>query len=151
MLGAWLLGVQLSAHAALAYAGLACGRQLLIADRRAHALLDRARAFFLHSFARPHGLGTRLSNLPVERLGAAFSCQLLVAGHLPNGLFDFPDELILFAARALCVLTHRLAPVQRSGLSAAMFLSAPTYATCLPRSEERRVGKECRSRWSPYH
>ena len=28
-------------------------------------------------------------------------------------------------------------------------------ATCdvvvCPRSEERRVGKECRSRWSPYH
>ena len=22
---------------------------------------------------------------------------------------------------------------------------------CRPRSEERRVGKECRSRWSPYH
>ena len=22
---------------------------------------------------------------------------------------------------------------------------------CEPRSEERRVGKECRSRWSPYH
>ena len=22
---------------------------------------------------------------------------------------------------------------------------------CLNRSEERRVGKECRSRWSPYH
>jgi len=31
----------------------------------------------------------------------------------------------------------------------------PTYhfkrAVALPRSEERRVGKECRSRWSPYH
>ena len=26
--------------------------------------------------------------------------------------------------------------------------SAPCNAT---RSEERRVGKECRSRWSPYH
>ena len=25
---------------------------------------------------------------------------------------------------------------------------APAYVT---RSEERRVGKECRSRWSPYH
>ena len=25
-----------------------------------------------------------------------------------------------------------------------------SYAT-MPRSEERRVGKECRSRWSPYH
>src|SRR5574340_1487949 len=23
--------------------------------------------------------------------------------------------------------------------------------TAIPRSEERRVGKECRSRWSPYH
>ena len=22
---------------------------------------------------------------------------------------------------------------------------------CMARSEERRVGKECRSRWSPYH
>ena len=22
---------------------------------------------------------------------------------------------------------------------------------CMERSEERRVGKECRSRWSPYH
>src|SRR5258707_15777570 len=26
-----------------------------------------------------------------------------------------------------------------------------TYAECFLRSEERRVGKECRSRWSPYH
>ena len=25
-----------------------------------------------------------------------------------------------------------------------------TEGNC-PRSEERRVGKECRSRWSPYH
>jgi len=24
-------------------------------------------------------------------------------------------------------------------------------STLLARSEERRVGKECRSRWSPYH
>ena len=30
--------------------------------------------------------------------------------------------------------------------------SALTYSTLLAiRSEERRVGKECRSRWSPYH
>ena len=25
------------------------------------------------------------------------------------------------------------------------------HLTCRYRSEERRVGKECRSRWSPYH
>src|SRR3712207_9264348 len=30
--------------------------------------------------------------------------------------------------------------------------STPTYPVSEPRrSEERRVGKECRSRWSPYH
>src|SRR2546430_16149661 len=29
--------------------------------------------------------------------------------------------------------------------------AAVTTATSCPRSEERRVGKECRSRWSPYH
>src|SRR3712207_6488391 len=34
-------------------------------------------------------------------------------------------------------------PQSRSYLSQAIFSD--------PRSEERRVGKECRSRWSPYH
>ena len=29
--------------------------------------------------------------------------------------------------------------------------TAPTGSTITLRSEERRVGKECRSRWSPYH
>src|SRR3712207_9074534 len=28
---------------------------------------------------------------------------------------------------------------------------AALFFGCLARSEERRVGKECRSRWSPYH
>src|ERR1043165_4860297 len=27
----------------------------------------------------------------------------------------------------------------------------PIIPSCQSRSEERRVGKECRSRWSPYH
>ena len=27
----------------------------------------------------------------------------------------------------------------------------PVFYEVLARSEERRVGKECRSRWSPYH
>src|SRR5256885_5773150 len=33
----------------------------------------------------------------------------------------------------------------------ASFRRALRRAACWPRSEERRVGKECRSRWSPYH
>ena len=28
---------------------------------------------------------------------------------------------------------------------------SPPEISSEPRSEERRVGKECRSRWSPYH
>ena len=33
----------------------------------------------------------------------------------------------------------------------AMAITAISAALGLGRSEERRVGKECRSRWSPYH
>ena len=32
-----------------------------------------------------------------------------------------------------------------------MLLSFAACGTDKGRSEERRVGKECRSRWSPYH
>ena len=32
-----------------------------------------------------------------------------------------------------------------------VFVEVPRGASGRVRSEERRVGKECRSRWSPYH
>src|SRR5579864_3352216 len=41
-------------------------------------------------------------------------------------------------------------PILLSGLPGGGSVTA-RVANCLPRSEERRVGKECRSRWSPYH
>ena len=31
------------------------------------------------------------------------------------------------------------------------FGALPIQRVTMDRSEERRVGKECRSRWSPYH
>ena len=38
------------------------------------------------------------------------------------------------------------------GLMAAVgILRASGFLDFISRSEERRVGKECRSRWSPYH
>ena len=35
--------------------------------------------------------------------------------------------------------------------SRCMDCGVPFCHWACPRSEERRVGKECRSRWSPYH
>src|SRR5260370_38231149 len=51
--------------------------------------------------------------------------------------------------------TRGVAPKQQEG-SPACFLSGisggiPLSLGAWVRSEERRVGKECRSRWSPYH
>src|SRR2546430_17615390 len=45
--------------------------------------------------------------------------------------------------------THVAIPTR---VANATKLTVPTPTSVLtPRSEERRVGKECRSRWSPYH
>ena len=40
--------------------------------------------------------------------------------------------------------------VNQKDIEKALSLKNPTVTGIL-RSEERRVGKECRSRWSPYH
>ena len=52
----------------------------------------------------------------------------------------------------------RLHAVMRCGLLALLVLfvywdntALRTDSLTYTRSEERRVGKECRSRWSPYH
>src|SRR2546421_7016227 len=50
---------------------------------------------------------------------------------------------------AVCRLSLSLV---RAGLvERASRALASARAAAEPRSEERRVGKECRSRWSPYH
>ena len=40
--------------------------------------------------------------------------------------------------------------IDKNGMTAAGVLMAAA-SKLVGRSEERRVGKECRSRWSPYH
>src|SRR2546426_10942374 len=60
----------------------------------------------------------------------------------------YPRSLRLGAPRELCALAlpggaHRAPAPGR--------VRVALFAREAPRSEERRVGKECRSRWSPYH
>ena len=41
--------------------------------------------------------------------------------------------------------------LEQRGITRRQFLRFCAVMTATLRSEERRVGKECRSRWSPYH
>src|SRR5256885_8173456 len=66
------------------------------------------------------------------------------------GLMEVPNPSALF-------LAERHSEVSGATVFAGMEGSRPILVEIQallspsPRSEERRVGKECRSRWSPYH
>ena len=70
-----------------------------------------------------------------------------------TGLTVHNIGLVLYA----CVLASMIAPLAWMKAVATLFfnllplITALIAAVVLKRSEERRVGKECRSRWSPYH
>ena len=55
------------------------------------------------------------------------------------------------AAVVVAVICCPAALAQQSKIAVASFNRMETDITARVRSEERRVGKECRSRWSPYH
>src|SRR5687768_3731265 len=52
-------------------------------------------------------------------------------------------SILTWAQLAICLSI----PFFFSGIAVSLALTRSPF----PRSEERRVGKECRSRWSPYH
>src|SRR3989440_2692055 len=61
--------------------------------------------------------------------------------------------LLVFIAVLCAVYLSAITDVleRRFRLARGLGLTAAVLATLAARSEERRVGKECRSRWSPYH
>src|SRR3712207_7804390 len=78
--------------------------------------------------------------------------------HDPRSLLG--PTLILGGALALCTvplvrifgsLGLGAGPVAVVTLAFIGFFAPAAVLSAVPRSEERRVGKECRSRWSPYH
>ena len=69
-----------------------------------------------------------------------------VARKIANGVQDFVEGYTTVAVeRTLCRL------IGIDGVDANAVPLPNVVVEELRRSEERRVGKECRSRWSPYH
>src|SRR2546426_4503205 len=85
-------------------------------------------------------------------MGCALSSVAAVPDdNLSPKSLSVPDAVAEALPSVVSVMAHgpiRLAPSQTlpSGSGSGIIIS-PGYI----RSEERRVGKECRSRWSPYH
>src|SRR5256886_4625677 len=80
--------------------------------------------------------GVQTCALPIYLLGVQW-CSSIFPGRAPEGMV---------LLRAMCGGWHR---AEVAGWDDERLLRAVRAE--LQRSEERRVGKECRSRWSPYH
>src|SRR3989454_10867152 len=78
----------------------------------------------------------------------------LVSEQYPKQYFgDLVNDLSLAEQCLSCVgdMIRELNRLAGGSTDVPKFLSGDKYLSSVWRSEERRVGKECRSRWSPYH
>ena len=66
---------------------------------------------------------------------------------------ELPDRYVVRVARdkALAVARQEPGAVVLAADTAVVLRAEEVFGKPRSRSEERRVGKECRSRWSPYH
>ena len=67
-----------------------------------------------------------------------------------QGPTSLPDTALAEWDRLLALADRDLAAACGAG-GVGFGMHEPAWLEALRRSEERRVGKECRSRWSPYH
>src|SRR2546425_13109872 len=92
---------------------------------------------------RSDPLSRRLSVAPVPDLVAEYGVAIVFAwAFAVQAGLPAPAVPMLLGAGALSGSGH---------MDLAVSILAAMIATLGARSEERRVGKECRSRWSPYH
>src|SRR5882762_10955154 len=74
---------------------------------------------------------------------------------IPRGIFSAASGRVTTYSEEIARLPARLTfgseDKKRSKSSIWRCISSQLDASNKARSEERRVGKECRSRWSPYH
>ena len=69
-----------------------------------------------------------------------------VAGNFIKGRFQDRIGIVIFSGDA-----YSLSPLTTDYELLEAYLKDIDFDMIESRSEERRVGKECRSRWSPYH
>ena len=79
--------------------------------------------------------------------GASFPLRVFLHKDTVTVALDTTGESL--HKRGYRTLTSK-APITET-LAAALIMLTPWKSDRILRSEERRVGKECRSRWSPYH
>src|SRR2546430_12557373 len=65
-----------------------------------------------------------------------------------EGQPSHPPHAVLIAKNPVCIRVSRMGTFVDQGSAGPTSRSRTSLDQ---RSEERRVGKECRSRWSPYH
>src|SRR2546425_8629430 len=89
-------------------------------------------------------VGWNLANVPIEKITS-------LVGQVTPAVFSAVQRDHAALRRYLLRVTEGLALITFPA-SLGLALVAPDFVLLtLGRSEERRVGKECRSRWSPYH
>src|SRR5437899_3370158 len=111
--------------------------------------------------------GTRLAFMPIVRPGQATAVRLgttlrrglqrLTVGAPPsrrNGVRAGRHTRTAVTTSSLLIrrepILHRAAAIRRRLVPTPRLAAATAPVAEAARSEERRVGKECRSRWSPY-
>ena len=100
----------------------------------------------------PAARESRVSGRIGRLLGAVLACTALAV----SACASHPDNSASIIRTTTNIAGAGVVGIERDTTQACPLPSAPDPAdgpirTVRHRSEERRVGKECRSRWSPYH
>src|SRR2546422_9341199 len=90
--------------------------------------------------------------LTAIRTNAQATRRMLASGEVDKAELDEALWDISADAGRASEIIRRLRELLRKGTPEKLPLDVNELVRGIePRSEERRVGKECRSRWSPYH
>ena len=96
----------------------------------------------------------KVSRILFDKRVVALDMTAVVAGTKYRGQFEERIRSILNELQRnpnVILFIDEIHTIVGAGSAAGSMDAANMLKPALARSEERRVGKECRSRWSPYH